>query len=63
MSAAHGILIASTVGTSIMDVGFTKENVSVLDSAAQTKISVFLQNSSAEIRNRNLQGISNPTLW
>jgi len=42
MSAAHGILIAPTVGTSIMDAGFTKENVSVLDSAAQTEISVFL---------------------
>jgi len=44
-----------------MEVDFFKENVAVADNAAQTEISVFLQNSWDElIMNRNLQGTSSP---
>ena len=41
-----------------MDVDLSKENVIVLDSAAQTKISILLQNSWDKIKNRNLQDTS-----
>jgi len=60
VSATRGILIAPTIDTSITDVGLTKKNVSVLDSAAQTEIS---ENSSAKIENHNLQSTSKSTLW
>ena len=57
------ILISTAIASSsIILVDLSKENVVVVDSAKQTEISVFLQNSwdGELITKRNLQGSSSP---